>query len=82
MDPSKKITPIQKDLVKEFQSKLKITRKSSKDVVKPGTLALQSVFEPEIPSRKPIIKEPIGAIDSSKSKPNLPPKPIKPRNHS
>ena len=61
MDPSRKQTPVEKNLVQEFQ-KLKITKKNSQDVVKPGKIkaAIQastsSINEekiPIIPSRKP-----------------------------
>ena len=55
MEPFKKITPIEKDLIKEFQS-LKAT--------KPGNVkaAIQAKHndQPKIPSRKPVIKLPIG----------------------
>ena len=37
MDPSRKQTPAEKNLVQEFQ-KLKITKKNSQDVVKPGKI--------------------------------------------
>ena len=63
MDPSRKQTPIEKNLVQEFR-KLKITKKNSQDVVKPGKIkaAIQASSSssshgeekiPKIPSRKP-----------------------------
>ena len=59
MDPSRKQTPVEKNLVQEFQ-KLKITKKNSQDVVKPGKIkaAIQASTSndekiPIIPSRKP-----------------------------
>ena len=90
MDPSRKQTPVEKNLVQEFQ-KLKITKKNSQDVVKPGKIkaAIQASTSneekiPIIPSRKPAIQESnssTGFFDKSKTntlpwiKKNKPPLP-------